>query len=48
MTEEEKEKEGESGVHEDNDLTDVQKIMKDNDLPVYKTSKNDDGSKDKD
>lgn len=34
MTDEEK-KNGERGTHSDNDLTRVQKIMKDNNLPFY-------------
>jgi hypothetical protein len=38
MSEEEK-KGGERGTHTDNELTEVQEIMRDNDLPVYNTNK---------
>jgi len=40
MTEKEK-KEGESGSHEDNDFSRVQKVMKDNDIPFYNTAGDD-------
>ena len=32
------EKGGERGTHTDNDLSEVQEIMRDNDLPFYNTS----------
>lgn len=45
MTEkEEKESEkGKSGSHKDNDLSRVQKVMKDNDLPFFYSSNDNDG-----
>jgi hypothetical protein len=35
---EEGKNDGESGTHQDNDLSRVQKIMKDNDLPIYRST----------
>lgn len=33
---------GERGTHKDNDLTDVQEIMQDNDLPTFYTTEDED------
>jgi hypothetical protein len=45
MTEEEK-RGGERGTHTDNDLSEVQEIMRDNDLPFYNTSNDKDEEED--